>query len=138
VVGSAQRVYTPDSSGHRRDDRISLNFSYPLWFGDNRTANLTSNTSFNNSRFASSQIGINGSLDSENNLNYGVSTTTATGGQHDVALNGSYRTPWTTLNGSYSQGEGYRQSGIGASGTLIAHQRRRGVLTGKRLDHGAD
>ncbi|STT78810.1 Fimbriae usher protein StcC [Klebsiella pneumoniae] len=75
---SAQRVYTPDSSGHRRDDRISLNFSYPLWFGDNRTANLTSNTSFNNSRFASSQIGINGSLDSENNLNYGVSTTTAT------------------------------------------------------------
>ncbi len=118
---SAQRVYTPDSSGHRRDDRISLNFSYPLWFGDNRTANLTSNTSFNNSRFASSQIGINGSLDSENNLNYGVSTTTATGGQHDVALNGSYRTPWTTLNGSYSQGEGYRQSGLGASGTMIAH-----------------
>ncbi|STS84989.1 Fimbriae usher protein StcC [Klebsiella pneumoniae] len=45
-----------------------------------------------------------------------MSTTTATGGQHDVALNGSYRTPWTTLNGSYSQGEGYRQSGIGASG----------------------
>ncbi len=117
----ARSVYTPDSSGHRRDDRISLNFSYPLWFGDNRTANLTSNTSFNNSRFASSQIGINGSLDSENNLNYGVSTTTATGGQHDVALNGSYRTPWTTLNGSYSQGEGYRQSGIGASGTMIAH-----------------
>ncbi len=135
---SAQRVYTPDSSGHRRDDRISLNFSYPLWFGDNRTANLTSNTSFNNSRFASSQIGINGSLDSENNLNYGVSTTTATGGQHDVALNGSYRTPWTTLNGSYSQGEGYRQSGIGASGTMIAHKRRRGALTGKRLDDGPD
>ncbi|WP_159236224.1 MULTISPECIES: fimbria/pilus outer membrane usher protein [Raoultella] len=123
---SAQRVYTPDSSGHNRDDRISLNFSYPLWFGENRTANLTSNTSFNNSRFSSSQIGINGSLDSENNLNYGVSTTTATGGQHDVALNGSYRTPWTTLNGSYSQGEGYRQSGLGASGTLIAH--RHGVV----------
>ncbi|MDI7085277.1 fimbria/pilus outer membrane usher protein, partial [Klebsiella pneumoniae] len=98
----------PDSSGHRRDDRVSLNFSYPLWFGENRTANLTSNTAFNNSRFASSQIGVNGSLDSKNNLNYGVSTTTATGGQHDVALNGSYRTPWTTLNGSYSQGEGYR------------------------------
>nr|UGK56687.1 hypothetical protein [Escherichia coli] len=57
----------------------------------------------------------------KNNLNYGVSTTTATGGQHDVALNGSYRTPWTTLNGSYSRGEGYRQSGIGASGTMIAH-----------------
>jgi outer membrane usher protein len=119
-------VYTPDNSGHRRDDRISLNFSYPLWFGENRTANLTSNTTFNNSHFGSSQIGVNGSLDSENNLNYGISTTAATGGQHDVALNGSYRTPWTTLNGSYSQGEGYRQSGLGASGTLIAH--RHGVV----------
>lgn len=118
---SAQRVYTPDSSGHSKDDRISFNFSYPLWFGENRTANLTSNTAFNNSHFSSSQIGINGSLDNENNLNYGVSTTTTPGGKHDVALNGSYRTPWTTLNGSYSRGSGYRQSGIGGSGTLIAH-----------------
>ena len=38
-----------------------------------------------------------------------------------MALNGSYRTPWTTLNGGYSRGEGYRQSGIGASRTMIAH-----------------
>ncbi|WP_297207216.1 fimbria/pilus outer membrane usher protein [uncultured Pluralibacter sp.] len=119
---SAQRVYTPDSSGHRKDDRVSFNFSYPLWFGENRTANLTSNTAFNNSHFANSQVGINGSLDSENNLNYGVSTSTYSGGKHDVALNGSYRTPWTTMTGSYSQGSGYRQSGIGGSGTLIAHR----------------
>ncbi|MBM7343210.1 fimbrial biogenesis outer membrane usher protein [Erwinia sp. INIA-01] len=117
----AQRVYTPDSSGHSRDDRVSLNFSYPLWFGEGRTANLTSNTSFNNSHFGSSQIGVNGSLDSSNNLNYGISTTTSSGGEHDVALNGSYRTPLATLNGSYSQGAGYRQSGLGGSGTLIAH-----------------
>lgn len=122
----AQRVYTPDKDGHRRDDRVSLNFSYPLWFGENRTANLTSNTVFNNSHFGSSQVGVNGSLDRENNLNYGVATTTSTGGQHDVALNGSYRTPWTTLSASYSQGEGYRQSGLGASGTLVAH--REGIV----------
>ncbi|EGI25824.1 outer membrane usher protein MrkC [Escherichia coli TA206] len=118
---SAQRVYTHDSSGHRRDDRVSLNFSLPLWFGENRTANLTSNTVFSNSHFSSSQTGINGSLDSENNLSYGISTTTTTGGRHDVALNGSWRMPWTTLNGSYSQGSGWRQSGIGGSGTLIVH-----------------
>lgn len=118
---TAQRVYTPDSSGHQRDDRMSLNFSYPLWFGDGRSASLTSNTSFNQSRFGSSQIGINGSLDRENTINYGVSTTVASGGQHDVALNSSYRSPWATLNASYSQGEGYRQNGVGASGTLIAH-----------------
>ncbi|AFJ45175.1 fimbria/pilus outer membrane usher protein [Shimwellia blattae] len=117
-----QRVYTPDSSGNRRDDRVSLNLSYPLWIGEGRTANLTSNTVWNDSHFASAQVGVNGSLDSDSNLNYGVSTTTTRGGNHDVALNGSYRSPWTTMTGSYSQGEGYRQSGIGASGTVIAHR----------------
>ena len=117
-----QRIYTPDSSGHRRDDRISLNFSYPLYFGESRTASLTSSTAFNNSRFSNTQLGVNGSLDDENNLGYGVSTSTYRGGQHDVALNGSYRTPYSALSASYSQGEGYRQSGLGASGTLIAHQ----------------
>jgi outer membrane usher protein len=121
---SAQRVYTPDSSGHRRDDRVSLNFSYPLWFGENRTANLTSNTSFNNFALAVRRLGSTvrwiakqpqlRRFDHRHRR------------QHDVALNGSYRTPWTTLNGSYSQGEGYRQSGLGASGTLIAH--RHGVV----------
>lgn len=118
---AAQRIYTPDKTNHNRDDRVSLNFSYPLWSGEGRTANLTSNSGFNNSRFGSSQIGVNGSLDSSNNLNYGLSTTTTSGGQHDIALNGSYRSPWTTFNSSYSQGEGYRQSGLGASGTLVAH-----------------
>ena len=117
-----QRVYTPENNGNRRDDRISLNLSYPLYFGDNRSANLTSNTVWNGSHFGSTQMGVNGSLDSENNLNYGVSTTTSSGGNHDVALNGSYRTPWTTMTGSYSQGQGYRQSGVGGSGTLIAHR----------------
>ncbi|MBJ3816717.1 fimbrial biogenesis outer membrane usher protein [Shimwellia pseudoproteus] len=117
-----QRVYTPENNGNRRDDRISLNLSYPLYFGDSRSANLTSNTVWNGSHFASTQMGVNGSLDNENNLNYGVSTTTSSGGHHDVALNGSYRTPWTTMTGSYSQGQGYRQGGIGGSGTLIAHR----------------
>ncbi len=134
---SAQRVYTPDSSGHRRDDRVSLNFSYPLWFGENRTANLTSNTAFNNSRFASSQIGVNGSLDSENNLNYGVSTTTATGGQHDVALNGSYRTPWTTLNGSYS-GRRLSPERRGRQRDANRASARRRILAGNRHYYGAD
>lgn len=120
---AAQRVYqTSNNSSGSHDDRISLNLSYPLWLGEERSANLTSNTAFNNSRFNSTQIGINGSLDRENNMYYGISSTTATGGQHDVALNGGYRTPWMMFNGSYSQGEGYRQGSMSASGTLLAHR----------------
>lgn len=120
---SAQRVYqTVNNAAGSHDDRISLNLSYPLWFGEERSANLTSNTIFNNSKFGSAQVGVNGSLDKENNMYYGVSSTAVTGGQNDVAISGGYRTPSATLNGNYSQGQGYRQGSLGASGTLLAHQ----------------
>ncbi|QPT14893.1 fimbrial biogenesis outer membrane usher protein [Serratia rubidaea] len=116
-----QRVYSANNGGNNKDDRISLNFSYPLYFGENRRANLNSNTVFNNSHFGNSQVGLNGSFGEENNLSYGVTTSVARGGDHNVGLNGSYRAPYSTLTASYSQGEGYRQSGLGASGSLIAH-----------------
>lgn len=116
-----QRVYSVNTGGNGRDDRVSINFSYPLYFGENRRANLNSNTVFNNSRFGNSQIGINGSFGEENNLTYGITTAAARGGEHNVGLNGSYRSSRSTLSASYSQGKGYRQSGLGASGSLIAH-----------------
>ncbi|EMH4101235.1 fimbria/pilus outer membrane usher protein [Escherichia coli] len=116
-----QRVYSSNTGNNGRDDRVSLNFSYPLYFGENRRANLNSNTVFNNSRFGNSQVGVNGSFGDENNLTYGVTTSVARGGDHNVGLNSSYRAPYSTFSASYSQGEGYRQSGLGSSGSLIAH-----------------
>lgn len=118
---SVQCVYMLDSFGYCCDDCILFNFSYLLWFGDNCIVNLMLNILFNNLCFVSLQIGINGLLDSENNFNYGVLIIIVIGGQYDVVFNGSYCMLWIIFNGSYSQGEGYCQSGIGVSGMMIVY-----------------
>jgi len=118
---SAQRIYGKNIGGRGSDDRLSLNLSYPLYFGEKRSANLTANSGFANSRFNSAQIGLNGALGDDNNLTYGVSESVARGGNHNVALNGGYRSRFSTLSANYSQGRGYRQSGFGANGSLVLH-----------------
>ncbi|MDP0699577.1 fimbria/pilus outer membrane usher protein, partial [Klebsiella pneumoniae] len=74
----------------------------PLYFGDSRSTTLTSNTVFNNEKFGSTQLGVNGALDDENNWTYGLNTSTARGGEHSVAVNTGYRTPYVNTNANYS------------------------------------
>lgn len=123
----------PDSSGHRRDDRFTQ-LQLPLWFGDNRTANLTSTPRSITRLPARRLVSTVRWTTSENNLNYGVSTTTATGGQHDVALSLAtvrHGPPSTaaTARRRLSSERHWRQR------TMIAHSGGV-VLTGKRLDDG--
>lgn len=116
------RVYSDNNSTYgKKDDRISLNLNIPLYFGDNRSITLTSNTIFNNEKFGSTQLGVNGTLDDENNWTYGLNTSTASGGEHSIAMNTGYRTPYVNTNANYSQGQGYRQFGVGANGSVVVH-----------------
>ncbi|HGN2078868.1 TPA: fimbria/pilus outer membrane usher protein [Providencia stuartii] len=116
------RVYSDNNNSHgKKDDRISLNLNIPLYFGDSRSTTLTSNTVFNNEKFGSTQLGVNGALDDENNWTYGLNTSTARGGEHSVAVNTGYRTPYVNTNANYSQGQGYRQFGVGANGSVVVH-----------------
>ncbi|MBO2867624.1 fimbrial biogenesis outer membrane usher protein [Providencia rettgeri] len=114
------RVYA-DNTNNKKDDRININFSYPLYFGESQSATLTSNTTFNNEKFGSSQIGASGAFDRDNNWTYGVNTSVANGGQKNIGLNTGYRTPFVNTNANYSQGQGYRQFGLGANGSVIVH-----------------
>ncbi|WP_333853993.1 fimbria/pilus outer membrane usher protein [Leclercia sp.] len=133
-----QRVYTnPNSSSvsgidpqldnglaparRKKDDTISLNISYPLSFGEDRTASVSSNTTFKNGAFDSTQLGLNGSLDKENTLLYGVTSSANKNNDYDVGLNGNYIAPWSSLTASYSYGNTYQQIGAGASGTMLVH-----------------
>ena len=118
---SLQRYYAPYLGSSGQEDRASLNFSYPLSFGERNSANITAGSNFTDSRFNSAQVGINGTFGSENSLSYGVNQSVSRGGNHSFALNGSYRTPDTTLSGNYGQGNDYRQVGVSASGSLVAH-----------------
>lgn len=119
---SLQRYYAPYLGNRGQENRASLNFSYPLSFGERNSASITGGSTFTDSRFNNAQIGLNGAFGSENDFSYGINQSASRGGNHSLALNGSYRTPDTTLSGSYGQGHDYRQVGVSASGSLIAHQ----------------
>ncbi|WP_272678558.1 fimbria/pilus outer membrane usher protein [Providencia sp. PROV019] len=117
---SFMRVYTQNSHD-KKDDRIGVNLSIPLYWGENQVSTLTSNTTFNNEKFGSSQIGTSGTFDRDNNWTYGINTSVANGGAKNIGLNTSYRTSSANTNANYSQGEGYRQYGVGANGSLVLH-----------------
>lgn len=114
------RTYSDDrEKGY--NDSINLNLNYPLSFGDGYRATMTSNTWIDNKRFGSSQIGVNGSLDAGNTLTYGVSTAVMKDNNYAASLNGGYRNAVSNLNANYSYGRKYRQFGMGASGSVVAH-----------------
>ncbi|UPS63405.1 fimbria/pilus outer membrane usher protein [Providencia rettgeri] len=114
------RLYS-DNYNNSKDDRISINLSYPLYFGDNQHISLTSNTIFNNSSFDATQLGINGSLDEDNNWVYGINSSFSNNSNNNIALNTAYRTPYSALNASYSHGKRYRQYALGANGSMVFH-----------------
>lgn len=105
----------------KKDDTISLNFSYPLSFGEDKTASVSSNSTFKNGAFDSTQVGLNGSLNKDNTLLYGVTSSANQNNDYDVGVNGNYIAPWSSLTASYSYGNTYQQLGAGASGTMLVH-----------------
>lgn len=105
------------------ENTISLGFSMPLDWGDSRP-----NISMNMSRNKSSEsvtTSMSGTLAEDRNLSYSVysgvesyeqsgNTLTWGGSLQQNTSKGSFR-------GSYSQGSGYKQLGLGTSGTLVVH-----------------
>ncbi|WP_392553490.1 fimbria/pilus outer membrane usher protein [Orbus wheelerorum] len=110
------RVYSDNNA----DNRFSIGFNYPLGSIDRRTT-ATSSTLFNNSHFGSTQVGLSGTLDNDGLATYGVSSSVGTGGNQSVALNTNYRSSVSNLSANFSQGNHYRQFGVGANGSFIMH-----------------
>lgn len=119
---AVQRSYHSYLGNRGQDTRVSLNFSYPLSFGERNSASLTSGSMFSNSRFTSAQMGMNGAFGNENNFSYGVNQSFSRGGNQNFALNGTYRNLLSTLSANYGQGNDFRQAGVSASGSLLVHQ----------------
>ncbi|WP_392563917.1 fimbria/pilus outer membrane usher protein [Orbus wheelerorum] len=110
------RVYSDNSA----DNRFSIGFNYPLGTIDRR-ATVTSSALFNNSHFGSTQVGLSGTLDNDGLATYGVSSSIGTGGNQSVALNSNYRSSVSNVSANFSQGNHYRQYGVGANGSFIIH-----------------
>lgn len=105
------------------DTQYMLSLSLPL----GRTSHapyLSTSTTYSDKGDLNSQLSVSGSLGDFNEFSYGVygsrsrvdgDTSTANG------ANAQYRAAATNLSGSYSEGDGYRQVGLGLSGSIVAH-----------------
>ncbi|MEO3989890.1 fimbria/pilus outer membrane usher protein [Pseudocitrobacter cyperus] len=127
--------YTLSASSTRNDSqreerRYYLTLSVPLELFT-QPVFLNSGVTFNRDGYADSNLGVSGTAGAFNQATYNLSASNRTGGKSAASGSLSYRTPFTTLNGSYSESGEYRQAGVGASGSLVAW--RGGVLTSSQL-----
>ncbi|HID8544199.1 TPA: fimbria/pilus outer membrane usher protein [Escherichia coli] len=127
--------YTLSASSTRNDSqreerRYYLTFSVPLEL-IKQPVFLNSGVTFDRDGYSDTNVGISGTAGEFNQATYSLSGSNRSGGKNAASGNLSYRTPFTTLNGSYSESGEYRQAGAGASGSLVAW--RGGVLTSSQL-----
>lgn len=67
------------------------------------------------------QVGVSGSYGDDYQYNYGATATNYNRNiGNSVTMNGGWRSPYTSLVGSYGAGKNYQNMSAGASGTLIA------------------
>ncbi|MBB4862541.1 outer membrane usher protein [Pseudomonas nitritireducens] len=105
------------------DTQYLLSLSLPLG-RSSHAPYLSSSTSWSDKGDASSQLGVSGSLGEFNEFSYGVyGSRSRTDGDSSSAggANAQYRAAASNLSASYSEGDGFRQVGLGLSGSVVAH-----------------
>ncbi|MBJ3813849.1 fimbrial biogenesis outer membrane usher protein [Shimwellia pseudoproteus] len=104
-----------------RDDQISLSFYWTTQRESGGFLQASSDTFTENGKFDSSRLGLAGSLDQYNDVTWGVNAGGRRGGHYEYGVNGGWRSPITRLDGTWSQGDDYRQGSVSLSGTMVAH-----------------
>jgi outer membrane usher protein len=104
------------------DNRVQLNFSLPL--GHSPHSPMLS-TSFNqetigDARTQGGQEVLNGTWGETSQASYSVSASQAAG-QNSYTASGQYRGAYAGVSASASEGSGYSQQSLGASGGLVVH-----------------
>lgn len=69
-----------------------------------------------------SQTNLNGLLGEDNQYSYSLGAAYDRLNRTSANLSGGYRSPYSNLSGSYSQGDDYHAASAGLSGTLVAHR----------------
>ncbi|MFK3662144.1 fimbria/pilus outer membrane usher protein [Scandinavium sp. NPDC088450] len=116
----------------QKENVASLTLSVPLSFGE-REHTLSFSASQAKEAGSSAQVAVSGALDSEETLNYALSTGWQQGqdGSGDVNdWSGSLQksTSFGTLNGSVAQAKNYQQWTAGVRGAVVVHSK--GVVAG--------
>ncbi|EQC1054259.1 fimbrial biogenesis outer membrane usher protein [Providencia rettgeri] len=113
---SVSRVRNYDSE---EETRIYANFSVPFSLFEKR-ANISMGSYFTDSRYQQTTLSVSGIAGKNDQVNYTLTATNQNGGNNLVGGNVSYQLPSSTLSGSYTEANNYRQTGLGAKGTLVA------------------
>ncbi|WP_162177871.1 fimbria/pilus outer membrane usher protein [Halotalea alkalilenta] len=125
MLGALSYSLSAGRVNERYDDsgtRYYLSFSYPLGTGGGASANLTGGLGFEDARYQESRIGINGAAGVDRNISYTASVSQQRGGDNAGSFGATYRAPYSTLNGNFSQSRSYRQASVGAMGAVVLHQ----------------
>lgn len=119
---SAQRFWNEDDFGSvTKDDQVSLIFSYYLPRSNSGYTHISSETYSNNGKAHNTRLGFTTTSDYENNLVWGANTSYARGGEMDWGANGTWRSPYTMINGTWSQGSSWHQASTDISGLVVGH-----------------
>lgn len=102
------------------DTQWTLDISMPL---DNLPGrpSLSASTSTRDGDYDSSRIGLAGNAGVDGNVTYNLSVSDNAQAGSSGQFSGEYSSPYASFRGSYSQGNDFRQVGVGVSGGMVAH-----------------
>lgn len=106
----------------RTNKEYYLSISVPLGTG-RHSPSLRSMVTRNDQGYTNTQVGLSGTAGTDSNFDYGVTAARDTRDEmgNSGSANVQYRSPVTTLKGSYGHSSSYKQASAGISGALIAH-----------------
>lgn len=107
------------NSSYNEETRFYASLSLPFTLFDN-SAWLTTSLSTTEADYEQSNVSLSGTALASNRLNYSLSGSNQRGGDNMASANVAYRSRFSTLGGSYSEGSDYRQAGLSARGSAVA------------------
>ena len=113
---SASRIRNNDNN---EETRYYVNINVPIDLFEKR-ANISMGTYFTDAHYQQTAMSLSGITGRNDQINYTVTATNQTGGNNLIGTNISYKHPYSTVSGSYTEANNYRQAGLGARGTVIA------------------
>ena len=133
---SAARVRNQNNNEY---NEFRLSLSIPIFARDGTSSTYLSATAWNNSETGSvSQAQLGGIAGDDQQYTYGVTTTQGLDNrnpQQSYGVNGSYSGAKALVTAGMSKGNGYQQTSVGLSGSVLAHSD--GIVLGQTLGETA-
>ena len=111
-----------DTETGKPDNRVQVNFSVPLGHSPHSpmVAIHFSHDTTSEGRIRSGQQSISGTLGENSQLSYSASASQSSG-DHSYSASSQYRSSYASVSASFSEGTGYSQQSLGATGGVVVH-----------------